>query len=87
MLRPAEPSLPLSMAGVGIPHQLVSIRGGERRAQRLTELGLTPGVTLRVMQDSGSALLIAVGDSRLALDRGLAQSVVVAPLERTNAHG
>ena len=77
MDRQAEPSLPLTMADSGQRLRLVSIGGDTRRSHRLTELGLTPGVELVVLRDDGGALLIAVGDTRLALGRGLAQRVFV----------
>lgn len=76
----AEPALPLTMADRGRRLRLVAIAGDARRAHRLTELGLTPGVELMVLRDDGGALLVAVGDTRLALGRGLAQQVLVAAI-------
>lgn len=80
MERRVEPALPLTMAESGRRLRLVSITGDARRAHRLTELGLTPGVELVVLRDDGGALLVAVGDTRLALGRGLAQQVLVASI-------
>lgn len=80
MYQPNNPALPLTMAGDGQRVRLLSIAGDARRAHRLTEMGLTPGVELVVLRDDGGALLIAVGDTRLALGRGLAQTVLVTPL-------
>jgi ferrous iron transport protein A len=40
-------------------------------------MGLTPGVTLRVVQDSGGPLLLAVRDARLAIGRGMANRMDV----------
>lgn len=70
---------PLSMAGAGRRVRLVEINGGRRLRHRLTELGLTPGVELQVVQDEGGPLLLAVHDSRLALGRGMAHQIVVQP--------
>ncbi|MCX7791586.1 MAG: ferrous iron transport protein A [Chloroflexaceae bacterium] len=79
------PSLPLPLAGEGATVRLVAIQGGQRAAHRLAELGLTPGVTVTVLRDSGGALLVAVGDTRLALSYGLAQMVLVTGEEFRDA--
>lgn len=75
------PNLPLPLAGEGAHVRLVSLSGSQRSAHRLAELGLTPGVALTVLRDGGGSLLIAVGDTRLALSYGMAQGVLVAPLD------
>lgn len=46
---------------------------------RLRELGLTPGVELSVVQDSGGPLLVSVRGSRVALGRDLADNLYVIP--------
>ena len=73
-------ALPLSMIGTGQPARLVKITAGRRLRRRLTELGLTPGVELRVLQDKGGPLLLAINDSRLALCRGMAHKIMVEPV-------
>ena len=71
-------SFPLAMATVGEQVRLESIYGGEKLIQRLTALGLTPGVELSVVQDAGGPLLISVRDSRIALGRGMTHRVMVS---------
>jgi ferrous iron transport protein A len=83
----APPSFPLPMAGEGVTVRLAGIGGGQRAAHRLAELGLTPGVELTVLRDNGGTLLVAVGDTRLALGHGLAHSVLVTPVERSASDG
>jgi Fe2+ transport system protein FeoA len=73
-------TLPLSMAGVGQKVRLQSIDAGRKLTHRLTELGLTPGVELTIIQDSGP-LLLAVRDSRVAVGRGMAHKMQVASCE------
>ncbi|NPV57636.1 MAG: ferrous iron transport protein A [Anaerolineae bacterium] len=73
-----ETTIPLAMVAVGETARLESIRGCENVSQRLTALGLTPGVEVSVVQDDGGAMLIAVRDSRVALGRGLANKVMVS---------
>ena len=69
-------TLPLSMAGVGQKVRLQKIEAGRKLTHRLTELGLTPGVELTIIQDSGP-LLLAVRDSRVAVGRGMAHKMQV----------
>ena len=71
---------PLSMAVAGQELRLVEIQAGRRLAHRLAELGLTPGVTLRVVQKNGGPLLISVRGSRIAIGRGLAHKLLVTPV-------
>lgn len=44
---------------------------------RLTELGMTPGVELRVVHDAGGPMLVSVRGSRVALGRELAEKIWV----------
>ncbi len=81
------PTLPLPLAGEGVAVRMVGINGGQRAAHRLAELGLSPGVELSVIRDNGGTLLVAIGDSRLALGAGVAHSVLVRPIERNESYG
>lgn len=85
----AEPALeceacPLTGIPVGQPACLVCVHAGKRLKRRLAELGLTPGVEMVVLQNNGGPLLLSVRDSRLALGRGMAAKVDVAPLAETS---
>lgn len=75
---PFDDIFPLSKAVVGQQVRLVRIKGGRRLNHRLVEMGLTPGVRIRVLQNSGGPLLLAVSDSRIALGWGMANQVEVA---------
>ncbi len=75
----SSPALcPLTMAPIGQDLFLCKLCGGRRLAHRLAEMGLTPGVCLRIVQDAGGPLLISVRDSRIALGRGIASKLQVA---------
>lgn len=73
---------PLAEAVAGQHVRLVSIQGGKRLTHRLVEMGLTPGVRMRVLQNSGGPLLLAVSDSRIALGWGMANQVEVTSDEK-----
>lgn len=72
-------SLPLTLAAPGEMVEVVEIRLHGDEKQRLQELGLTPGASVRVIKcDPVNGLIIAVRhDGRLALNRGIAHKIVV----------
>ena len=83
-------TMPLTMARVGEEVQVVEVVGGQRLRRRLRELGFTPGARVRVLQDHGGPLLLAIGNSRLAMGRGMAHKILVIPEVQAvqgNAHG
>ncbi len=70
--------MPLAMVAPGEDVRLTAIRGGRRMRQRLADMGLNLGMTVRVMQrDRHGPLILAVKDSRLALGRGMAHKIMV----------
>lgn len=72
--------MPLTQARRGQAVRLLHIGTTHHRARRLAELGLTPGVHLEIVQDAGGSLLVAVRQTRLALRRSIAQTLLVEPL-------
>jgi len=62
--------------------QLAHIEAGRRLAQRLAELGLTPGVKIQVLHVNGGPILIGVRGARLALGRGMAQKIMVEAIDQ-----
>jgi ferrous iron transport protein A len=74
-----QDNLKLSTVPIGQPVRLAKIDAGRRLTHRLTELGLTPGVELTVIQNTGGPLLISVRGSRIALGREMARKILVAP--------
>jgi Fe2+ transport system protein FeoA len=65
--------------------QLIHIDAGRRLARRLTELGLTPGVTIQVLHVNGGPMLVAVRGARLAIGRGMADKILVRTPEDRDA--
>lgn len=70
-------TLPLTMVAQGERVRLLKVNAGDGLSSRLNAMGLTPGVELSIIQDSGGPLLLGVRDSRLALGRGMAQKIFV----------
>ncbi len=86
----AHNAMPLTMAKVGEEVKVIEVRGGQRLRRRLIELGFTPGARVRILQDHGGPLLLAIGNSRLAMGRGMAHKILVTtetPVIQGSAHG
>ncbi|MDM8531830.1 FeoA family protein [Anaerolineales bacterium HSG25] len=69
----------LSMAEVGHSVTLKRINATHKLTHRLTDLGLTPGTPLNVLQNQGGSLIIGVRNARVALGRGIAHKIMVEP--------
>jgi Fe2+ transport system protein FeoA len=68
------------MTAVGETVRLVQIDADKKLKHRLTELGLTTGVSVTVVQHNGGPLLLAVRDSRVAIGQGIAHKMRVIPI-------
>jgi ferrous iron transport protein A len=74
--------MPLSMVHQGVEVRLIEIRGGLRMRKRLADLGLTCGMSLQTVSDSGNGpMILKVKESRLAIGRGMLHHILVEPLE------
>jgi ferrous iron transport protein A len=67
----------LSSISAGQTVQMARIDAGRRLKHRLTELGLTPGVMVTIIQNNGGPILISVRDSRIAIGREMANKIRV----------
>jgi len=69
---------PLSMASTGDVLQVVSIRGGWGIKRRLADMGLIPGVQVRIINSQRPGpVVIEIKGSRLALGHGVAHHIMV----------
>ena len=76
------PAMPLTMATEGQEVDLVEIRGGRGMTHRLTEMGLTPGVRMKVVAAGRAGpLIVNVKESRLMLGRGMIHRIYVTPAQ------
>ncbi|MFO8082565.1 MAG: FeoA family protein [Armatimonadota bacterium] len=59
--------------------EIIDVRGGRGVVRRLTELGLAPGVRVRLVTDAGSSgpVIVKVGDAKIGIGRGMARRVLV----------
>jgi Fe2+ transport system protein FeoA len=77
-LSPGLPQMPLAMASPGTECEVRQLRGGGDFERRMLAMGLGPGRRLRVSQREGGQMVVIVGETRLALGRGIAQKILVA---------
>ena len=70
--------MPLAMARPGEMVTVIGVRAGWGLQRRLADMGLTPGVQIRVINSQmPGPVLIDLRGSRVALGRGVAQKVMV----------
>lgn len=69
--------LPLSLAEPMVPHCIAKITGKDEVRRHLAELGLVLGEEVKVVSTLGGNVILQVKDSRIALDRELANRIMV----------
>ena len=70
--------MPLSMVSPGELVQVATVRAGWGLQRRLADMGLTPGVQVRVVNSQRPGpVVIEIRGSRLALGQGLAHKIMV----------
>lgn len=71
-------AMPLAMAKEGEIVEVVGMRGGLGLERKLANMGLTPGVKIRVIHSQvAGPVLIELRGGRVGLGRGVAQKVLV----------
>ena len=73
-------ALPLAMAPLGVALEVQRLSGGADLAARMLAMGVGPGREIRLIQREGSHVVLAVGDSRFGIGRGVAQKIMVSEM-------
>jgi ferrous iron transport protein A len=83
LLEKADGLIPLSCLCEGQIGEIVQLCGGCGMIQRLAEMGLTPGVKIKVMRKCAFSgpVEVEVRGTNLALGRGVAARILVKPLQ------
>lgn len=69
---------PLAIVENGKKAEVVDIRGGLGLKKRLGRMGLTTGTVVRVINNTNPGpVIVAVGEARLGLGRGMAHKILV----------
>lgn len=69
--------MPLSMAGQGEQLTIRKITGKDEVRQHLAELGFVVGSTVTVVNEIAGNLILQVKQSRIALDKTMANRIMV----------
>ncbi len=70
--------MPLSMVQSGESVQVAAVRAGWGLQRRLADMGLTPGVRVKVINSQGRGpVILDLRGSRLALGHGVAHKIMV----------
>ncbi len=69
--------MPLSMAGTGDMVTIKMIKGTDEVRQHLAELGFIAGEEISIVNQVSGNLIIQVKDSRIALDRSMANRIYI----------
>ena len=69
--------MPLSMLDPGQEGDICQINGKDELRAHLAQLGFVVGTRVRVVNSLGGSLILQVKDSRVALDRAMANRIIV----------
>ena len=69
--------MPLTMAKTGERAEIQKITGRDEVRQRLAELGFVVGSQVCVVSEVAGNLIVQVKDSRVALDKGMANRIMI----------
>ncbi len=69
--------MPLAMLRQGETACIKEIVGGRTAKGKLNDLGFVSGKNVKIHSSSGGPLIVALGDNRIALGRGMAHKVIV----------
>ena len=69
--------MPLTMAQPAEEVTIMKITGKDEIRQHLAELGFVVGATVNVISEMAGNLIVQVKDSRVALDRSMANRIMI----------
>lgn len=70
--------MPLTMAKQGDTVTIRRITGRDEVRQHLAELGFVVDSTVTVISEMGGSLILQVRESRIALDKSMANRIIIA---------
>lgn len=75
-------AFPITLASIGEKVRVASLAGGRTMCQKLIGMGINVGSELRVIKKGPPGpCLVAVDTARLAIGAGMAQRIMVKPIE------
>jgi len=75
--------MPLIYGEPGRQYEIASLFGGRGFTKKLFEMGIRPGVIIRVIVNSGNGpILVAINNSRIGLGRGMAGKIIINSISK-----
>jgi len=72
--------IPLAMAEANQWFKVVGVNGGKNLAKRIRSMGMMIDTQVQVLQHrKGTGLVVACGETRLAVGAGMAHKILVVP--------
>ena len=69
--------MPLTLVGIGKPACIKRILGKDDTQRFLGSLGFVAGQSVTIVAETGGNLILSVKDSRIAIDKSMAQRIQV----------
>ena len=69
--------MPLSMVGIGETKNIIKINGRDNTRRFLENLGFVEGTDVTVVSQIGGNIIVSIRDTRVALDKSMANRIVV----------
>ncbi|MCX7658019.1 MAG: ferrous iron transport protein A [Oscillospiraceae bacterium] len=69
--------MPLTMAPNGVQTRVKKINGRDETKRFLENLGFTEGAVLTVISELGGNMIINIKDTRIAIDKTMANRIIV----------
>jgi len=69
--------MPLVLVEEGKEAIVVEVKGGYGFVRRLAELGIVPGVKIKIENNSWGPIVVSISGFKIALGRGMARKILV----------
>lgn len=69
--------IPLSFVDIGDKVVIYKISGGDNFSKKMMEMGFNRGAEIIIVSNNNGPIIVRVGESRVALGRGMAQKIMV----------
>ena len=70
--------MPLSLIKEGEKARIMHVSGGEETKKHLGALGFVPGIMVTVVSVASGSMILAIHDSRIAINKELAMKITVS---------
>ena len=69
--------MPLSLLGSGETRTILRIKGRDEQRRHIESLGFVEGAEVTVISEMAGNLIVSIKDARVAIDRTLANRIIV----------